>query len=426
LAKEESSPTQRQPQQQQPQQQNSNYQEIKLDNDLLDLGVTRFIKQGNLVHIHIEDGKGKIAFNILPKNFQSTVQRFRKAAKDTGILSDRAIADIEKHLTDPDKKYLKYLNPEADPSNTFGGGMAQQQDIITYATVYEHESKLYEAVKIGDLNCFLEVVDPYAVLEKTKQTITESGHGKAAKVKTSNKKKTAQFYQDINIVQEIVLPDTDDGRSNRVLHLLMEEYLSIPYTFKSKEEFDSLVAEVRQYKNPEPLYFDVKKQWGIFTRYDDEHKTICASDAVFTYFQDKLGLTHYLLFVGAKNSGKSANLFLFKVLGYRNAMSSDMPSSDLYSLAGNTTKDGSYTISDNEVTNLEKEPKKLQVYKDGYTIGIDNHRLDTTFGRKVLKLNGYCFKAISLEHVPEGDNVEGFLQRCINFTEKEEYKNSKL
>ena len=62
------------------------------------------------------------------------------------------------------------------------------------------------------------------------------------------------------------------------------------------EDFDSLY---RMQKNIVSKYIDPAS---------DAHLTILAADTIFTYFQDKLGQTHYLMFVGDNDTGKIANL----------------------------------------------------------------------------------------------------------------------
>ena len=48
------------------------------------------------------------------------------------------------------------------------------------------------------------------------------------------------------------------------------------------------------------------------------------ADTIYTYYQDKLGLTHYLFFVGNNSSGKSNNLRVLQYLAYRNMTSTDI------------------------------------------------------------------------------------------------------
>jgi predicted ATPase len=62
--------------------------------------------------------------------------------------------------------------------------------------------------------------------------------------------------------------------------------------------------------------------------------SLSTADTIFTYFQDKIGLTHYLFFVGGNNSGKSNNLTVLSFLAYRNMTSSDMTSANIYQFLG--------------------------------------------------------------------------------------------
>jgi len=99
--------------------------------------------------------------------------------------------------------------------------------------------------------------------------------------------------------------------------LELASYINKPYTFKSQQEFDELVVNTRG-KTLDSLYRKVKSTWNKYVDADDFHISICGGDTIFTYFQDKIGLTHYLFFVGGNNSGKSNNLTLLHFLAYRN------------------------------------------------------------------------------------------------------------
>ena len=48
----------------------------------------------------------------------------------------------------------------------------------------------------------------------------------------------------------------------------------------------------------------IKNTWQKYYDIDDETLTLCAADTIFTYFQDKMGMTHYLLFVGTNDQEK--------------------------------------------------------------------------------------------------------------------------
>ena len=66
---------------------------------------------------------------------------------------------------------------------------------------------------------------------------------------------------------------------------------------------------------------------------DDFHLSIGTADTIYTYYQDKIGLTHYLFFVGNNSSGKSNNLRAFQFLAYRNMTSTDM-TANIYQFLG--------------------------------------------------------------------------------------------
>jgi hypothetical protein len=83
-----------------------------------------------------------------------------------------------------------------------------------------------------------------------------------------------------------------------------EAYLNKPYSFKSREEFD-LTIEKAKGERHDSLYKKVKSIWKKYVDADDFHISICAADTFFTYWQDKIGMAHYLFFVGNNNCGKS-------------------------------------------------------------------------------------------------------------------------
>ena len=73
-------------------------------------------------------------------------------------------------------------------------------------------------------------------------------------------------------------------------------YLNKPYSFKIDEV--ERVIEIAKKETLDTLYRKVKSIWKKYVDADDFHISICAADTIFTYYQDKLGLVHYLFFVG--------------------------------------------------------------------------------------------------------------------------------
>ena len=147
---------------------------------------------------------------------------------------------------------------------------------------------------------------------------------------------------------------------------------------------------------------------------DNFHITICAADTIFTYFQDKIGLTHYLFFVGNNGSGKSNNLKVFNLLAYRNMTSTDITPANIYQFLGSDQEEIG-TICEDEADGIDEDRIKMGIYKNGYTTGYPVFRmLETTSAkRKQTRLNTFGFKAFAGERLPDSTKAKGFNERVI-------------
>jgi len=138
-------------------------------------------------------------------------------------------------------------------------------------------------------------------------------------------------------------------------------YVNKPYSFASEEEVKLYVERAKSEKL-DSLYEKVKKTWIKYIDADSFHISICAADTLFTYFQDKIGLTHYLFFVGNAGSGKSNNLTVFQYLGYRNMTSTDISHYNIYQFFGNMDE-GVGTLCEDEADNIDEQTEKMKIYK---------------------------------------------------------------
>ena len=163
------------------------------------------------------------------------------------------------------------------------------------------------------------------------------------------------------------------------------------------------------------LYKNAKSIWSKYVDADDFHISICAADTIYTYYQDKLGLTHYLFFVGNNSSGKSNNLRVLQYLAYRNMTSTDITSANIYQFLG-SLEEGGGTICEDEADNIDDDKDKMRIYKNGYTTGYPVLRTDTSKERKQLRLNTFCFKAFAAERTPDSVKAKGFNQRIIELS----------
>ena len=121
------------------------------------------------------------------------------------------------------------------------------------------------------------------------------------------------------------------------------------------------------------------------------HISICAADTIFSYLQDKIGLTHYLFFIGNNGSGKSNNLVIFHYLGYRNMMSTDVTAANIYQYLGNL-QEGQGTICEDEADNIDENTDKMKIYKNGYSSGFPVYRTGYHIRKKTVSISHLLYQ----------------------------------
>jgi hypothetical protein len=189
-------------------------------------------------------------------------------------------------------------------------------------------------------------------------------------------------------------------------------YINLPYEFESEAHLRECIDKAKK-ETLDSLFTRDKTIWRKYVDGDDFHISIAAADEIYSYFQDKVGLTHYLFFTGGNNSGKSNNLTKIHYTAYRNMMSTDVTAANIYQFLGSREDEGHGTICEDEADNLDESPDKMRIYKNGYTTGFPVLRTDTSFGRRQQKFNTFCFKAYSAERTPDAQKAKGFIQRII-------------
>ena len=90
------------------------------------------------------------------------------------------------------------------------------------------------------------------------------------------------------------------GKRSKVVPLDKEQYLTKAYSFASEEEVKHYV-ETASSLTLDDLYHMIKKIVRKYIDSDDFHISIVTLSIIFTYYQDRVGTTHYLLFVGPPN-----------------------------------------------------------------------------------------------------------------------------
>jgi hypothetical protein len=212
--------------------------------------------------------------------------------------------------------------------------------------------------------------------------------------KSKSKIPTIQKYRNANLLAEaVIIGDkpffavaTDNGETIRLEESILRGdgssflppsmYLNTPYFFKSVTEFNRIIEQAR-HETIDSIYEKVKAQWKRYSSADDVEISLCAADIIFTYFQDSFGMTHYLFFVGAPDSGKSNRLTVIKILAYRNYTGVDITPANIYRFMGQF-QEAVGTISEDEIDNLDGNPEKMKIYKSGYVSGFKVARNDDT------------------------------------------------
>jgi hypothetical protein len=266
-------------------------------------------------------------------------------------------------LKEKKKKSLKHI---ADLSNEAQIRVEEEKK----KEYYVQKFKGNEAILIGGLLCFLEIFDSNVILH-----------------------------------HEIVLPDMILKPYDRIM------YLNKEYSFKSLEEIHQYVDKASK-ETFDTLYLTVKEIWSKYIDTDNDHLTICAADTIFTYFQDKLGMTHYLLFVGDNGSGKSNNLKVLQYLGYRALFDTSITAANIYQFLGGI-EEGQGIILEDEADSIDQDISKMKIYKVGYQSGTKVTRTDLSSGRKQDSYWTYCFKAYSAEQQPNNTKAKGFMERVF-------------
>jgi hypothetical protein len=193
--------------------------------------------------------------------------------------------------------------------------------------------------------------------------------------------------------------------------LRREAYLSKPYSFSSEQEVLEYLNEAKRFMLRD-IYNLVKPICELFIVADSHHISLLTADITYTHYQDRLKLTHYLFFVGKPGSGKSNNLTLIQLLGYRTFMSTDMTSANIYQFLG-SQEEAIGTLCIDEANSIDENKKIMEILKTGYVTGGRVVRTDTNNGRVQNAYYTFGYKAFAGERLPDSIVANGFNERLV-------------
>lgn len=193
-----------------------------------------------------------------------------------------------------------------------------------------------------------------------------------------------------------------------------EQYLSMPYEFASEDELNKYLRIAAE----EMLDSLFRRQRLLGTNYidaNDTHLTMLGAVPPFTYFQDRMGQTHYDEFIGDTDTGKTANLMFLHYTCYRAMLDVAVTPANIYGFLGNF-EEGQGVLLEDEADDIENNPDKMKIYKSGYNSGKKVTRHDITpFGRNIHGWNTFCYKAFSAEQAPSSNKAKGLMDRTFTY-----------
>ena len=197
------------------------------------------------------------------------------------------------------------------------------------------------------------------------------------------------------------------------------DYLSKEYNFASVEEIEYFINRAKN-ETLDSLFQLIKSLWTKYIDMNEDFINVCVADTIFSCFQDKLGMCHYLLIVGDNNSGKSNILLLFSLLGYRPLYDTSITPANIYNFCGQL-EEGQGIIIEDEIDDIDFQDEKKKLYKVSYRSGTKITRMYdniTTSGsnKKSSRQQAfllYCLKIFASEKMPDKTKSKGFLERII-------------
>ena len=115
--------------------------------------------------------------------------------------------------------------------------------------------------------------------------------------------------------------------------------------------------KLAQTETYDSLYLKVETIYRKYVNVEEYYYPVLVGDTIWSYFQDRFGYTHYLIFTGDNGSGKNSALLVFKYLGYRvfYVVSASAPN---YWTAYGSQEEGQVSIAEDEADDIGEEKKK--------------------------------------------------------------------
>ncbi len=185
----------------------------------------------------------------------------------------------------------------------------------------------------------------------------------------------------------------------------------LPYIFDSKEEF-SKYLKLAFSETYDSLYLKVDAIYRKYVNVEEYYYPILVGDTIWSYFQDRFGYTHYLIFTGDNGSGKNSALLVFKYLGYRVFYVVSANAANYYTAYG-SQEEGQVSIAEDEADDIGEDKAKRDILKSGYQSGGSVPKIELEGGRSQDNWLVYGMKWLAMEELKVDKNTKGILHRSI-------------
>lgn len=362
---------------------NNNIIEFDVPEDFKKHGVTRIYQTGPVVKTLCNNDK-HIAVNFDINKLKTFGKNFREAAgkviTSNGTNASEFIEDLLMHIVNQATTFYEQRGG-ANTNNTttnrsINNGQDQRQvAVMKYTLKRPDYEQLWETVKIAG-KYYLISYDPTQCKILAVDQISESD-------------------------SRVIVPYSEDGIE--------------PYVFENMDELNQYIEIAKQ--ETIGSLFRQARAWAR-TFYDtdtEEYTNLIAADVCFSYFQDKIGKTHYIFVYGDPDQGKGSILETLNQLGYRAVQITDATAATVYRMLGSVEK-GQVILVIDEANKIEDNTFLLNVLKVGYKGNTKIPRVmdaQSSQNNKIEYFYAYGFKIIAAEKLPDLWKTGGFLSRCF-------------
>jgi hypothetical protein len=356
------------------------------NDNLIKIELTRDLKDQEIVSNFIFDRKSKhlilslnhkyrkktIGSPVFQENWLKTTRRFMGQMELKGLSKDHAnnLCDI----VDNNYEKILDLNYNANVNERDDDKLQRKlKEVFIRKYTGNGTLPLHESVVItGQPSTFLHLVD----------------HCKP------------QYTSTIKSANKIFYPSDTTDTQNPIPYIFgsakeLQEYLDLA----SKETFGS-------------LHYKVETVYKKYVNIEEHCIVILAADAIYSYFQEKFGTTHYNIFIGDNGSGKNSALLVFRYLGYRVFYISAASAPNYFTFLGEI-EEGQGTIAEDEADDIAYDEDKQRILKTGYCSGGTVPKVDLSNGRTQAAFLTFCHKWLAMESLPDYKKTKGILDRSF-------------